>query len=413
VSVRKRRWKTAAGVEREAWLVDYRDQSGKRRGKAFAKKKDADAWASRTHVAVAEGTHVPDRASVTVAKAGKAWLASAAADGLEASTVAQYRQHVDLHIVPFIGAEKLSRLNVPLIRAFRDSLLAGDETLPDEDLRRKPRSATMARYVVRSLGTLLADAMERGWIAHNPVADMRRARKARRKGDGKDKRGKALKIGEDIPTAAEMKSILAAATGRIRPFLWTAALTGLRSSELRGLPWKDVDFTKRRISVHQRADRYGQIGSPKTAASQRVVEIPEPLLAELRRWKMASDHSAPDQLVFSTSTGKVENHANIVTRELIPTMIAAGVTKPALDEAGIPKRDEEGKPIVTAKYAGLHAFRHFYASWCAANGLRMQDVQHRMGHSNIAVTMDIYTHLFEDDDTAGKRLNDAASALLG
>lgn len=46
------------------------------------------------------------------------------------------------------------------------------------------------------------------------------------------------------------------------------------------------------------------------------------------------------------------------------------------------------------KYTGLHALRHFYASWCASIGLTMKAVQARMGHSNIAVTMDTYTHIF-------------------
>jgi integrase len=66
MSVRKRKWKTSLGVEREAWVVDYTDQHGKRLLKTFEKKKPADAFAASSRVEVIEGTHVADSASVTV-----------------------------------------------------------------------------------------------------------------------------------------------------------------------------------------------------------------------------------------------------------------------------------------------------------------------------------------------------------
>ena len=55
MSVRKRTWKTAAGEERQAWLCDYTDQSGKRHVKTFARKKDADAFIAKAKVEVREG----------------------------------------------------------------------------------------------------------------------------------------------------------------------------------------------------------------------------------------------------------------------------------------------------------------------------------------------------------------------
>jgi len=70
-------------------------------------------------------------------------------------------------------------------------------------------------------------------------------------------------------------------------------------------------------------------------------------------------------------------------RGLQPTLIRAGVTVRAKDAQGRPLIDQEGKPVVVAKYTGLHALRHFYASWCASIGLTMNVVQTRMGHSNM------------------------------
>ncbi len=90
-------------------------------------------------------------------------------------------------------------------------------------------------------------------------------------------------------------------------------------------------------------------------------------------------------LVFPNGVGNIESHANIINRALIPAQLAAGVTVPVLDGAGKPRRDEEGKPIVRAKYTGLHALRHWYASWCINRpddgglGLPAKIVQERMG----------------------------------
>src|SRR5262252_2822853 len=118
MSVRKREWTTRNNEKREAWIVDYTDTSGVRRLKTFQRKKDADAWEDSTKVAVRDGSHVADSASITVAAAGKLWITAAESDGLERSTLAQYRQHLRLHITPYIGNLKLSQLNAPTIRTF-------------------------------------------------------------------------------------------------------------------------------------------------------------------------------------------------------------------------------------------------------------------------------------------------------
>ena len=66
---------------------------------------------------VREGVHVAESATITVAEAGKLWLTSGDNDGLERTTLDQRRQHLQLHIVPLIGREKLSKISVPTVRA--------------------------------------------------------------------------------------------------------------------------------------------------------------------------------------------------------------------------------------------------------------------------------------------------------
>lgn len=87
MSVRKRAWKNAKGVEKQAWVVDYVDQSGARHIKTFDRKKEADHFAATAHIEVRQGTHTADAATVTIAKAGEQWLASCEQRGLERTTI--------------------------------------------------------------------------------------------------------------------------------------------------------------------------------------------------------------------------------------------------------------------------------------------------------------------------------------
>ena len=167
MSVRKRVWKTSTGVDKEAWVVDYVDQGGKRRLKTFMKKKAADNYAATTNVEVRAGVHVADSESVTVAQAGEMWIASGIAKGLERTTLDAYKQHLRLHIEPCLGGVKLNQLNAPMIRAFEDRLPSGD----------RPRSAAMVRKICTSLSSLISDAQERGLVGRNVVRDLRSARR--------------------------------------------------------------------------------------------------------------------------------------------------------------------------------------------------------------------------------------------
>ena len=146
-----------------------------------------------------------------------------------------------------------------------------------------------------------------------------------------------------------------------------------------------------------------------------AIPLPPIVVNTLREWKLACPKGDLG-LVFPNGEGNIEYHANIIKRGLIPTQIAAGVT------ADSGKKDEEGNPIITAKYTGLHALRHFYASWCINRvedgGLALPPkvVQERMGHSSITMTMDVYGHLFPSTDDfdalaeAERRLLSSANA---
>ena len=380
MSVRKRTWETSKGERREAWIVDYVDQSGTRHIETFERKKDADVRHAEVKVDVRAGVHVAPSKSITVTEAGKSWIRAAEVAELERSTVKQYREHVDQHIVPFIGRLKLSELSAQEVRKFEDRL------------RGEGRSPAMVRKIIGSLGSLLADAQEQGLAAHNAVRDLRRnRRRGKERNAEKRQRGK-LRVGVDIPTPGEIKAIVANAKGRWRPLLITAISTGLRASELRGLRWQDVDLKTNELHVRQRADRFNEIGKPKSAAGERVVPFGKFVANTLKEWKLECPTSEGD-LVFPNGLGKVESLANIINRGLIPAQGAK------------------------AKYTGLHSLRHFYASWCINRtedgglGLPPKVVQERLGHSSITMTYDRYGHLFPRGDDPAE-LDKAERALL-
>jgi integrase len=159
--------------------------------------------------------------------------------------VAQYRQHSE-HIARRIGSAKLADLTTPGLNKFRDDLLSA-------------MSRAMARKVMSSLKSLLKDAQRRGNVAQNVALTVKHI--------DADKRGEdQLKVGVHIPAPEEIRAILVAAEPRARPLLM-----GLRSSELRGLRWYDVDLKNGELHVRQRADRYGVIGKPKSKAGYRTV----------------------------------------------------------------------------------------------------------------------------------------------
>lgn len=410
MSIRKRAWKTKNGVEKTTWVVDYVDGKGARRLKTFGKKKDADLFAATAKVEVREGVHVADSASVTVKQAGAFWIATGEQDGLERSSLDQRRRHLRLHIEPFIGTTLLSQLTVPSVREFADKLRAAG------------RTQVMVRKILGSLGSSLSDSQERGLATRNPVRDLRGSRR-RGKERQADKRQKGkLKIGVDIPTRKETKAIVDAAQGRWRPLIITAVFSGMRSSELRGLRWSDVDLVKGEISVQQRADDYGEIGPPKSSAGERVIRLPPIVISSLKEWRLAcprrvvtgtNGEPVKDQhYVFPTGSGNVESRSNITKRGFLPTQVAAGVSIPTN------RRDKDGRVIMAAKYGGLHALRHFYASWLINSakdgglGLLPKAVQERLGHSSIVMTMDTYGHLFPSGDDADE-MAAAERALLG
>jgi integrase len=350
MSIRKRVWKSK-GEDRTAYVVDYVDQAGKRRLKTFKLERQAKAWATTALHEVATGVHASDAKTTVEAVVGQ-WIDHCVDEGLERSTIEQRQRHLKLHIAPFLGRIKLADLTTPRINGFMDQLRDAD------------RSVAMRRKILTSLSTALSFAKGRGLVAQNAASGVKV------RSDGRNNGG-PLKAGRDFPTKGELKLLIDNAPEFWRPFIVTAIFTGMRASELRGLRWADVDLENATIHVSQRADTWGKMGAPKSAAGRRDIPLTPMVVNALRQHKLAGGST---ELVFTNRHGRVVAYSNFF--EL--------VWRPLLDACGL---DYE-----------FHSLRHAAASLFIELGWAPKRVQAVMGHSSITLTYDRYGHLFPQAD---------------
>jgi integrase len=186
----------------------------------------------------------------------------------------------------------------------------------------KTVSRPFARKVLTSLKSIIGEAQSRGLVKVNAAASVKIATDGRHEFE------------LEIPTVAEIDSILvklnelasqpdprARAWRRFRALIASAVETGMRASELRGLAWDAVDLKAGTITIKQRADETGKLGSPKSKAGRRTIYISPALVDLLRLWKLECGQA----LVFATGAGNPESLANIFNRAWKPLLLAAGV----------------------------------------------------------------------------------------
>lgn len=150
----------------------------------------------------------------------------------------------------------MSDLSTPLLYDF------------DGKLRDKGTSIAMRRKIMTNTKTMLNFSQGRGLVAQNVALGIRIKSHNREAARG------PLRPGVDFPSMAELKLLIENAGPRRRPFIVTAIFTGMGLSELRGLPWSDVDLDAGVIYVRQRADQWLKIGPPKSKAGSAIFRWP-------------------------------------------------------------------------------------------------------------------------------------------
>lgn len=135
------------------------------------------------------------------------------------------------------------------------------------------------------------------------------------------------------------------------------------------------------MKVTQRADEKGNIGVPKSAAGYRTVHVPAELGEVLEAWRPHCPKSGELRLMFPNRRERPESNANLYNRCWKPLMKTAELV------------DEKGAPLFEMK-----SLRHFYASYRIAQSANPKQIQEEMGHADVTVTLQIYGHLFPDEE---------------
>lgn len=294
------------------------------------------------------GTLLPV-SKTTVAEFLEQWLTTSACVRVRRTTLVNYRLNIERHVVPVVGAirlDKLSPMNVMSIYA----------KMTERGL--SPRTQQLVHTILRRA---LKMGVKWGVIVRNVC-------------DAVD-RPEATRFEAKFLNADDAGKLLSAAKGdRLEALYVLAITTGLREGELCGLEWQDIDLTAGTLSV-RRSMKYSK-GSywteePKTAKSRRSVVLPAMAVESLHdhRRRMMTEGRAGDARVFSQPDGNPLNWDFIRRKSLHPLLTAAGL------------------PVMR-----FHDLRHTSASLLFANNTHPKIVQERLGHSTIAITMDLYSH---------------------
>lgn len=184
------------------------------------------------------------------------------------------------------------------------------------------------------------------------------------------------------PSPAEAAHLLAAVPERDRPVWATTMLAGLRRGELLALDWANVDLAVGVLRVERSYDpTSGTFGRPKSKHGIRTVPITAALAPYLRGHALRSGRR--DGLVFGEST-----------------------TRP-LDSRRLQERADNTWQAAGLNRVTLHVCRHLYASMSIAAGVNAHALCRYMGHSSIAVTFDLYGHLFPGNESEAAALLDS------
>ena len=334
-------------------------------------KKEAEKILRERLLSVDNGFFV-DKSKETVSEFMNSWLETYAATNVTLRTAHGYEGYSRRYINPTIGKVALQSLTPSQVqKVYADMLERG-------------LSNTTVLHLHRLLKEALGHAVKWGIIARNAAAFASPPRPEQ----------KQMPMW-DVPTIIDFLELSHGTRfGHIHEF---AVLTGLRRSEICGLKWESVDLEAGSLSVVatlQRIKGHGLVtGTPKTKRSRRTVDLaPETidLLRTIRGGQMAQ------QLEYGSvwqNTGYV--FTDIDGSPLAPDM----VTK---DFCGLVR--EHGLPQLT-----FHGLRHAFATLGLKAGISPKVVSEALGHSNIGITLDTYSHVLPNMQT---ELSKAVANLL-
>lgn len=395
----KRHWVERRPYEKcERCGGELRDRVERRQREetGFRTRKEAEAALTTELGKIQTQTYIPPSKITVREYLSDEWL-PAVKGTVKPTTYLNYEIHVGRHINPVLGNIPLQKLSAPAINAFYSRLLTEprkpveplksrkktDEKAkvkakkpvpkptmdPDADKLPEPLSRLSIRKIHATLHKALVDAVRWNRITRNPAdaADPPRTRAA---------------MTHEMKTwsAKELQAFLVSTREtRFYPLWLLLASTGMRRGEALGLRWEDVDMENARLSIRQNMVPVGyvvHIGKPKNGRGRNVSVDPTTLsvlkaqrrkqLEEQMLWKKAG--YVDSEYVFRQENG-LPYHPDFVTQSFQKAVAASG------------------QPRIR-----LHDLRHTHATLALQAGIHPKVVSERLGHANISITLDVYSH---------------------
>ncbi len=303
---------------------------------------------------------------------------------VRASSLNKIKPRISHYVLPFIGGIRIDRLNVPILQKWK---------LQIEDVRSertgKPLELSTKKNIYGGLCALLNYAVKMEYIEKNPLAIV-----------GNFKNPYEEKKEMDYYTPEEFKAFITAAKHqaedaelvRDNMYEWNfyvffniAFYTGMRKGEIHALKWTDIDGDVLRVrrSINQKADGGDLETPPKNKSSVRDLQIPKPLADVLK-----AHYARHSSLSGFTDDWRI-----------------CGGTK-CLRNTTLQSRNKQYAKEAGLKIIRIHDFRHSHASLLANNGINIQEIARRLGHSKVETTWNTYAHLYpREEERAVQVLN--------
>ena len=287
----------------------------------------------------------------TVAHFLTKWLETAEPT-VRRTTFIRYREYIRLHAIPVIGRIRLPRLSPQHLQDLYSKKLSDG------------LSPTSVRHLHSVLHRALKHALRWNLVARNVCEAVTPPRRAT--------------SGHRTLTLDEVRVFLEAARqDRLEALYVLAVTTGMRRGELLGLHWQDVNLEQGRLQVRYTLQQGGFLGEPKTARASRQIDLPSLSVEALKRHRL---HQLKERIeagplwtdtgfVFTNALGNYVDPDNLRHRSFGPLLRRAGVSK-----------------------IRFHDLRHTAATLLLSLDTRPKVVQEPLGHSQISVTMDVYSH---------------------
>ena len=288
------------------------------------------------------------------------WLEVYQKEHIKARTYSRYQGLITMHIVPMLGERNISELGRREIQEFLT------QQKKDGNMRNGERlSATSTNMMLSVLNLALEYACDMEYIEENPCVRVRRTK-------AESKKIEAFTVEEQ--RAIETK--ISCSDDRRLHGILLCLYSGLRIGELLGLTWNDVDLERGVIKVTKTVYREKNdsgtwqlcVDTPKTKASDRVIPLPEYIVAMLRQ----DCETAQTPYVVENKKGE---RMSIRSYQYIFEKLT--------ERAGVRKLN-------------FHALRHTFATRAIECGMDIKTVADIMGHKNASITLNRYAHCMLD-----------------